>query len=104
EKLSGGKIVSGNSVHESRVTNEAALVGAGMYLIGFVVNYFVLMPNALGLTNFVLPGFVTNLTAFQLVGISLLTMWSFANSKTALLGVCVLVVIEAGVGVAMLSK
>jgi len=104
EKVSGPKNFSGNRIHQLRVSNDAALMGAGMYLIGSVVNYFVLIPNALGLTDFVIPGVVVNLTAFQIVGVSLLTMWSFANSKRALLGVCVLVAMEAGVGAFTLMK
>ncbi len=39
-----------------------------------------------------------------MVGISLLTLWSLGNSSTAVMGVCVLVVIDCGMGLTTLTK
>ena len=95
---------SGRRIHELRTGNDAARIGVAMYLIGAAVNYYVFFSTLSGASLDVIPGFILNLSAFQLVGISLLTIWGLGNSSAAVLGVCVLVVIDCGMGLSTLTK
>lgn len=89
---------------EIRVSNNALHLGIGMYLIGFIVKYLLILPSERGLIPIVIPGFVVNLTTLQLVGVSLLTIWGLSNARLSLFGVVLLVIFDSAMGVLMLSK
>jgi hypothetical protein len=100
----GASGVACSAPRAPRAPGEAARFGTALFLIGAAINYFILMPYTLGLTDFVVPGFVVNLASFEYVGFSLLTIWAFAHSWTAVLAVAALVAVESMVGLLMLNK
>jgi hypothetical protein len=73
-------------------------------LIGAGINYFLALPAAMSLADFVVPGFVMNLALCEYVGFALLAIWAFTNSTAAVLAVAALVAVDSMVGVLMLNK
>ena len=63
-----------------------------------------MIPSAMGLIDFVIPGFVTSLAMCEHVGFALLAIWAFATSTPAVLAVAALVALESLVGLLMLNK
>ena len=68
------------------------------------INHFLLVPSAMGLIDFVVPGFISSLAMCEHVGFALLAIWAFSRSTTAVLAVAGLVAVESMVGVLMLNK
>jgi hypothetical protein len=112
-------VLSGNLIYEKmfvpagasgvdhaalRAPGYAARIGIALFLIGAAINYLMFVPHMMGLTDYVIPGFVVNLAMCEFVGFSLLAMWAFDNSITAVLAVSALVATESAVGVLMLNK
>jgi hypothetical protein len=83
---------------------EILRIGIMLYAVGAAIKYLVVLPNILAGSPVVIPGFVMNLTAFGLVGISLLTIWSLQQKRKYFLVVVGLVLLEMMVGLLQLSK
>lgn len=82
----------------------AARMGTALFLIGAAINYFFILPNLLGASDTVIPGFVVSLAMSELVGLSLLAIWACATSKAAVLAIVAVVAVESAVGVLFLNK
>ena len=104
ERLVGTSEQAVGRTREIRAGDDALRIGVGMYVVGFAVNYLLVIPSSMGATSIVIPGFIVNLTAFQLVGISLLTIWAFGKSRMSLLGILLLVAFDSAVGILLFSK
>ncbi len=104
EKFRGPSGTPARKTQEIRPTRDTVRIGVGLFLIGASVNYLVMLPASLGLTNFVIPGFVMNVAAFELVGVSTLAIWSFAKSTTAVASLCGVVCVESAIGLLMFNK
>jgi hypothetical protein len=103
EKIFGPKATPESSFHGTGGGKDALVIGLGMFSIGAAVNYLIVVPNNL-FGGDPLPGFLVNMTAFELVGISLLALWSLDRSWKAVLAVCAVVVIEGVFGLLMFTK
>ena len=95
---------SGAARRAPRAPGDAARIGVALLLIGLAINYFIMIPNAMGLIDFVIPGVVTSLAMCEHVGFALLAIWAFATSTPAVLAVAALVALESLVGLLMLNK
>ena len=95
---------SGTARCAPRAPGDAARIGVALLLIGLAINYFIIIPNAMGLIDFVVPGVVTSLAMCEHVGFALLAIWAFATSTPAVLAVAALVALESLVGLLMLNK
>jgi hypothetical protein len=84
----------------------AQTLAAGLLflVIGGIVKYLYVVPYALGLTDFVLPGSVGPIGNFTYAALFFLTIWSRAHSKAAFPFVVAFVLLEMGIGVLSLSK
>ena len=82
----------------------AGRMGAALFLIGAAINYFLILPSFLGVSDIVIPGFLVSLAMSEQVGISLLAIWGYATSKAAVLALVALVAVESAVGVLFLNK
>jgi hypothetical protein len=85
-------------------TAETLKIGILFYATGAAIKYLLVLPNILAGSPLVIPGFIVNLTAFGLVGISLLTIWSLQEKRRYFLVVVALVVLEMMLGLLQLSK
>ena len=85
-------------------TRNLLAAGTLFLAVGLTVNYGINVPHAFGWTNAVLPGSLTGLARFTMLGVFMLALWSLQRARWLLPAIAALAAIEMLFQLLMFSK